>query len=171
MLHNWFARSRPRQRQPGPDEVPRHVILGHAGLAFTGLVCWVSFLASSTAVLAWLAIGFLAPAIGLGIAAVTVWTPYPARRPPPEPEPTDPRAARPGLVVTDEMLQLTLTDEALTSKLVDELVERMLADPDQPAPPGRRWQLAPAIPILHGFLAFATFLLVMLGAIAAVTRT
>src|SRR5262249_26147348 len=106
-----------------------------------------------------------------GICTVTVWTPYPARRPPDEPGPADPRAAGPGLVVTDQMLELTLTDEALTSKLVDDLVERMLADPDPPAPPSRRWQLAPAVPILHGILAFATFLLVMLGAIGAVTRT
>jgi hypothetical protein len=56
------------------------VIFGHAGLAFTGFAGWVSYLLTGSPALAWLAVGFLAPAVGLGISTVTVWTPYPARR-------------------------------------------------------------------------------------------
>ena len=63
------------------------LVLGHAGLAFAGFTCWVSFLISAVDPLAWLSVGFLAPAIGLGISTVTVWTPYPARRPDPLPSP------------------------------------------------------------------------------------
>jgi hypothetical protein len=56
------------------------VIFGHAGLAFAGFAGWVSYLVTGSPALAWLAVGFLAPAVGLGIFTVTVWTPYPARR-------------------------------------------------------------------------------------------
>jgi hypothetical protein len=70
------------------------------------------------------------------------------------------------------MLDQVLANEALTGKLVDDLVERMLTGPARPPPPvSRGWQLAPVIPILHGVLAIATFLLAMLAAIDAVAGT
>jgi len=171
MLRSWFASGGARQRRSRPDGVSQPdtislpVVLGHAGLAFAGFTCWVSFLLSASPALAWLSIGFLAPAIGLGISTVTVWTPYPARRPDPE-HPGSPAADQPGR--TDETLDDALADEALTSKLVDDLLARMLADP---APARRpRWQFAPLVPILHGLLAITTFLLAMLAAIAAIAR-
>lgn len=80
MLGTWIASGGPRQQRARPDGLPRPVIFGHAGLAFTGFAGWVSYLVTGSPALAWLAIGFLAPAIGLGLATVTVWTPYPARR-------------------------------------------------------------------------------------------
>jgi hypothetical protein len=80
MLGTWIASGGPRQQRARPDGLPRPVIFGHAGLAFTGFVGWVSYLVTGSPALAWLAIGFLAPAVGLGISTVTVWTPYPARR-------------------------------------------------------------------------------------------
>lgn len=174
MFRSWLASAGPR-RQPagaGQNTMSPLLIMGHAGLALAGLVSWVSFLASGLPALAWLAVGLLAPAIGLGISTVTVWTPYPVRRPGQDtssPTDTGDDPASPAAVlVTNEMLDRVLADEALTSELVDELVRRMLAEPP-PAPQkaSHRWQLAPVIPILHGFLALATFLLVMLAAIAA----
>src|SRR5260221_13626792 len=69
------------------------------------------------------------------------------------------------------MLDQVLENEAMTGKLVDDLVERMLTGTASPPPVSRSWQLAPVIPILHGILAIATFLLIMLAAIAAVTGT
>ncbi len=69
------------------------------------------------------------------------------------------------------MLDQVLANDALTGKLVDDLVERMLTGPAPQPPVSRRWQLAPVIPILHGILAIATFLLATLAAIAAVTGT
>lgn len=179
MFGGWLASGGARQRrgQAGQESVPPALILGHAGLAFCGFVSWVSFLVTGTPTLAWLAIGFLAPAIGLGISTVTVWTPFPVRHPDsgrqsPAPLGLDgARGSTPSILVTNEMLDQVLANEALTGKLVDDLVERMLTGP-APAPPvSRGWRLAPVVPILHGVLAIATFLLAMLAAIAAVTGT
>jgi hypothetical protein len=41
---------------------------------------WLSYLATSWIVLAWLAVGLLMLVIGLGVSTVTVWTPFPAHR-------------------------------------------------------------------------------------------
>ncbi|MGN6793603.1 MAG: hypothetical protein ACTHJW_14555 [Streptosporangiaceae bacterium] len=175
MFRSWLAGGGGAPRQPAgdtPDRMSPALILGHASLALAGLISWVTFLASGLTALAWLAVGLLAPAIGLGISTVTVWTPYPVRRPPADqPPPRDHGeggASSPAILVTNEMLDRVLADETLTSELVDELVERMLAEPPpQVETVSRRWQLAPVIPILHGILALATFLLAVLAAIAA----
>jgi hypothetical protein len=172
MFRTWLASvgaRRPAAQQSG--NMSPALIFGHAGLALTGLISWVSFLISGLAALAWLAVGLLVPAIGLGISAVTVWTPYPVRQPRPgQPSPQVPgerRTNSPSILVTNEMLDRVLADETLTSDLVDELVERMLAEPPPEEAASRRWQLAPVIPVLHGILALATFLLAVLAAIGA----
>ena len=191
MFRSWLASGGARERRRrGPqmrqarqarqarqDSVPPALIFGHAGLALGGFVSWVSFLVTGRPALAWLAIGFLAPAIGLGISTVTVWTPFPARhlgsgRHSPEPHSLDGgHRSTPSILVTNEMLDQVLANEALTGELVDDLVERMLTRPARPPPVSRGWQLAPVIPILHGVLAIATFLLAMLAAIGAVAGT
>src|SRR5215469_16712593 len=61
--------------------LPPPLIFGHAAAALTGLVIWTAFLASGIRSLAWAAVGLLMAAIGLGLCTVTLWTPYPARRP------------------------------------------------------------------------------------------
>jgi hypothetical protein len=159
MLSRWLASGGARQHRAQPDGVPRSVIFGHAGLAFTGFTGWVSFLATGSAALAWLAICFLAPAIGLGIAIVTVWTPYPARRAAAGAEP-------PAGIGAGETLAGALSDETLTSRLIDDLLASMLAVP-QPAARRPKWHLAPVIPAAHGAAALATFLLAILAAVAA----
>jgi hypothetical protein len=176
MLRSWLSSGGRRKAGGAEAAGPRQetmslaLILGHAGLALAGLVSWVSFLISGLPALAWLAVGLLAPAIGLGISTVTIWTPYPARQPVPGKSSLhgDPstRAGPPAILVTNEMLDRVLANEALTSDLVDDLVERMLAEPPPAKPASRGWRLAPVIPALHGVLAFATFLLAMLAAIA-----
>src|SRR5216683_1270046 len=179
MFRSWLASGGvpERREQARQGGVPPALIIGHAGLALAGFVSWVAFLVTGTAVLAWLAIGFLAPAIGLGISTVTVWTPFPARQPssgqqsPALPRLDGGRGNTPAILVTNEMLDQVLANDALTDKLVDDLVERMLTGPAPQPPVSRRWQLAPVIPILHGILAIATFLLATLAAIAAVTGT
>jgi len=175
MLRSWFASggagerrsrldtARSRTDTSRLDTISMPLVLGHAGLAFAGFTCWVSFLISAADPLAWLSVGFLAPAIGLGISTVTVWTPYPARRPERLPSPGAGQSAS-----TGETLDETLADEALTTKLVEDLLARMLAEPTPSRRP--RWQLAPLVPILHGVLAIATFLLATLAAIAAIAR-
>ncbi len=172
MLRNWIASGGFRDRQARPPGLSPALIFWHAGLAFGGVVSWVSFLVTASAAAAWLAIGFLAPAIGLGVSTVTVWTPYPARRPragpdpPGRPGPGQPGDSTPAILVTNEVLDRALANEALTGKLVDDLLERMLTEP-APPPRNRAWQFAPMIPVLHGVLAIATFLLAMLAAVAA----
>src|SRR6266567_4668427 len=147
MLRNWIASGGFRDRQARPPGLSPALIFWHAGLAFGGVVSWVSFL-------------------------VTVWTPYPARRPragpdpPGRPGPGQPGDSTPAILVTNEVLDRALANEALTGKLVDDLLERMLTEPARP-PRNRAWQFAPMIPVLHGVLAIATFLLAMLAAVAA----
>jgi hypothetical protein len=161
MLSAWIASGGIRRRESG--EVPRSVIFGHAGLAFTGLVLWIGYLAAGTVVLAWMSIGLLTVAVGLGISTVTLWTPYPSRERGDEPTP---RGSLPPGVTTNENLAAALDDEELATALVDDLVASML---DQPDPPPRRlsWRIGPIVPATHGLLAIATILLAMLAAVTA----
>jgi len=167
MLTRWIAGGGARRARAEPGGVPRWVIFGHAGLAFTGFVGWISFLAAGSAALAWLAICFLTPAIGLGISIVAVWTPYPARRAGAGAGP--PAAAQndgPGGRGPSEMLAQALSDEALTSRLVDDMLASMLAA--RPASARRPTvRLATLIPAAHGVAAVATFLFAILAAVAA----
>jgi len=161
MLRSWIASGGARDRDAMPNGLSPALIFGHAGMALTGFVSWVSFLISGSVALAWISIGFLAPAIGLGISTVTVWTPFPVRRP------RHDDALHVPVLVTNEMLDRALDDEALANRLVDDMLGRMLASPSPRPPRSRRWQLAPMIPIVHGMLAIVTFLLAMLAVIAA----
>jgi hypothetical protein len=190
MLSRWIAAGGQKRQRARHGGVPLPVIFGHAGLAFTGFAAWVSFLVAGVAVLAWLAIGFLALAIGLGISTVTVWGPYPAHRAGAEPGEEDvsgdpggqaagrgapivPRGHTPaddvlGGIATDEMLTRALSDEALTSKLIDDALARIFEEPRSSwVAPRPNWHLAPLIPAAHGVFAIATFLLATLAAVAA----
>jgi len=71
----WRAGGRLRRRTA--TAVPPAVIIGHAGLALLGLVLWVSFMATASAALAWVAAGLLAPVAGLGMAVLVVGLPSP----------------------------------------------------------------------------------------------
>jgi hypothetical protein len=163
MLSSWIGSGGNRVASDAPGAVPRSVIFGHAGLAFTGLIWWISFVVTGDAPLAWLSIGFLAPAIGLGISTLTLWTPYPARRP--ESEPVGRQYDGMLGITSDELLVAALQDDALTTKLVDELVASVLERPE-PAPRRAMWQLSPLIPAAHGVLAMSTVLLAVLAAVS-----
>ena len=162
MLSSWIGSGGNRVASDAPGAVPRSVIFGHAGLAFTGLIWWISFVLTGDVPLAWLSIGFLAPAIGLGISTLTLWTPYPARRPDSEPvwQQYDGMLG----ITSDELLVAALEDDALTTKLVDELVASVLERPDQPR--RSKWELSPLIPAAHGVLAMSTVLLAVLAAVS-----
>jgi hypothetical protein len=158
MLRGWIARggSLGFRRRPGqPEGMSLPILAGHAGLNLVGLLFWILFLLSGVKALAWVALGFMAPAIGLGISTVTIWTPYPGGRP----EPDDQAG-----VVPDEVVKRALDDDALGQKLVDELLDRNLG---QPSPRTAGWSLRPLIPVGHGALAIVTFFLATLAAIAA----
>lgn len=106
---------------------------------------------SGAAVFGWLALGFMAPAIGLGISTIAIWTPYPVRRAP---------ADRPGVLHHDD-LRRALDDER-SEQIIDDLLRRNLTPPVPPRPNPRA-----LIPADHGVLAIATFLLVVLAVISA----
>jgi hypothetical protein len=164
MLTSWIGSGGNRIKRDAPGALPRPVIFGHAALAFTGLVWWISFVVTRDVPLAWLSIGFLAPAVGLGISTLTLWTPYPARRRPGA-EPAWSRYDGMLGITTDEMLTAALEDDALTTKLVDDLVASVLDQPE-PAPLRPKWQLSPLIPAAHGILAMATVLFAVLAAVS-----
>jgi hypothetical protein len=171
MVRGWIASggmraSRQRPARPGAMSLP--VLAGHAGLNLIGLVFWICFVASGATALAWLALAFMAPAIGLGISTVTIWTPYPGGRQAGEGLTSGPLgpSAQPG-VMPEEELKRRLSDEALTAQLVEDLVSRNFSRPSA----GRSragWNLRPLIPLSHGVLAIVTFLLAVLAAIAAI---
>jgi len=164
MARSWIASGgvrAARQRPPRSDEMSLPILAGHAGLNLCGLICWVCFVLSSATALALLALAFMAPAIGLGISTVAIWTPYPVTRAEPEP---DPAPSEPG-VLSEGELERVLSDEALSEKLVDELLRANLAPSAATRP---QWSLRPLIPLAHGVLAVATFLLAVLAAVAAI---
>jgi predicted RND superfamily exporter protein len=152
-----------RQRRSRPDGVSPLVIFGHAGLALTGFIGWVSFTLTDSVVLAWLALGFLAPAIGLGIATVTVWTPYPIQRAPGQ---RGVGAEPPSIQVTDETLARAASEDALSGQLVDELLARVFTESGEVSVAKRpRWRVTSLIPAAHGVFALVTFLLATMAAV------
>jgi hypothetical protein len=172
MLRSWIASGgmrAARQRPARSDAMSLPVLAGHAGLNLAGLVCWIGFVLSGAAALAWLALAFMAPAIGLGISTVTIWTPYPGSRR--ESGDSDSGASGPARhpaaprVIPEHELRRRLSDDDLAAQLMDELLSRNFAQS-----PARtvNWSLRPLIPLGHGVLAIATFLLAVLAAIATV---
>ena len=166
MLGRWIARGGLQERRAISDRLGPAVIFAHFGLASTGLVVWASYLATSWAALAWSSVVLLMPAIGLGLSAVTLWTPYPS---PGSPGPASGMLKPPAEDVlagkiTDAMLARALTDEVLASKLVDEVLAGVAAGPARSAR-RPRGHMAALLPAGHGLAALATFLLVVLTAV------
>jgi hypothetical protein len=58
---------------------PPSVILGHVSGGLLGLVLWAAFMLSGWAVLAWIALGLLAPVAGAGMAVLVLGLPSPGR--------------------------------------------------------------------------------------------
>jgi hypothetical protein len=176
MLRTWIVRGGLR-RQRASDRLAPRVVFAHFGMASTGLLLWVAYLATSWIVLAWVAVGVLMLVIGLGISTVTVWTPFPAHRADADTGPDDPGSGGPAdgdpfstpaeaaLTggPTDEMLNRALTDDALLSQLVEDVVARARADPSRRARMHRA-HLATLIPASHGIAAITTMILAVLTA-------
>src|ERR1700733_11415770 len=81
MLRTWLARGGLRRERARGDGLPPQLIFSHAGLALSGLLVWSGYVATGTKAVAWTAVGLLMVTIALGLCTVTLWTPYPARRP------------------------------------------------------------------------------------------
>jgi len=77
MMARWITRTRRRGAQPGRGRGPV-LNFTHFGLALTGLLVWISYLATGMTGLAWAACGILLPVTGLGMTLVFL---APARGP------------------------------------------------------------------------------------------
>ena len=74
LLRTWIVNGGLRTR----DEAQRSrfspvLILGHGGLAASGLVVWIGYLAFGAGSLAWIAVGVLAPVATLGFTMFGLW--------------------------------------------------------------------------------------------------
>jgi hypothetical protein len=158
MLRTWLARGGLRRERARAGGLPPQLIFGHATLAVTGLLIWVAYLAAGTRVLAWTALGALMLTITLGLCTVTLWTPYPARRPGERRAPTP--QDEPAMVVPDTAEGAAEGAEPLAYQVTDEMIARLLEDPF-PAARHRPIRPNPAVlvPIAHGFAAIITFIL------------
>jgi hypothetical protein len=164
MLRTWLARGGPQRERARADGLPPQLIAGHAGLALVGLVIWVAYLASGARVLAWTAVGVLTVTVGLGLCTVTLWTPYPARKP------GERRASardEPAVVVPETAAGAAEGADSPQYQITDEMIERLIDEPrreyaawHRPARP----DLAVLVPIAHGFAALGTFVLAVMTA-------
>ena len=160
MLRTWLVRGGLRRERARPGGLPPQLIFSHAGLAITGLLVWISYMAIGARPLAWTAVGMLMVTVGLGLSTVTLWTPYPARKPG---EPRVSAREEPAVVVpeSDAAAQPSGPGDYV---ITDEMIARLL---DDPFPRGRhsgghhpiRPNLAVLVPIAHGFAAIGTFVL------------
>ena len=158
MLHTWLARGGLHRERARPGGLPPQLIFSHAGLAITGLLVWTTYVAVGAKALAWTAVGILMITVGLGLSTVTLWTPYPARKP------GERRADEPVVVVPDtpagaaDPLQPDF-------EVTDEMIHRLLDD-SYSAGRRRPIHLNPAVlvPVAHGFAAIGTFVLAVTAA-------
>jgi hypothetical protein len=163
MLRTWLARGGLRRERARAGGLPPPLIFGHAGLALSGLLIWVAFVASGARALAWTAVAVLMVTVGLGLCTVTLWTPYPARRP------GERRDATPwdeaAVVLSDTAKSEAGEPGPQAYQVTDEMIARLLEDP-LPGPPRRPIRPDPAVlvPIAHGFAAIATFVLAVTAA-------
>jgi hypothetical protein len=153
MLRTWIARGGLRRQRATGVGAPPALVFSHPCAALSGLVIWISYLASGVDVLAWIGVGLIAAAITLGISMVTLWTPYPVR---PAPPATAQAAAeaKPHGVRGGDRDPFTVTDEMIASLLARPYSARRR----------RRLELVPLVPVVHGFAALATFVLAMVTA-------
>jgi hypothetical protein len=97
-------------------------------------------------------------AVALGLCTVTLWTPYPARKPGERREPAGaPRDARPPADHPDN-------PDHPDFEVTDEMIARLLTEPGSRHRPIRP-NPAVLVPIAHGFAAIATFTLAVMSAV------
>jgi hypothetical protein len=167
MLRTWLARGGLRRERARAGGLPPQLIFSHAGLAITGLLFWVSFVAVGARALAWTAVVLLMVTVGLGLSTVTLWTPYPAQKPGDRRVPA--RWDESEVAVPDSAAGAAEPSDPGGYEITDEMIEWLLEDPF----PGARHSGAhgpirpnPAVlvPIAHGFAAIATFVLAVMTA-------
>ncbi len=166
MLRTWLARGGLRRERARVGGLPPQLIFSHAGLALTGLLVWTGYVATGAKGAAWAAVGLLMVTIGLGLCTVTLWTPYPARKPGEwrAPAPSDESV----VVAPDNPAGAADppdTSGPPDSLITDEMIAQLL---DEPFGTGRHRPIRPnpevLVPIAHGFAAISTFVLAVMAA-------
>ena len=184
MLRTWLARGGLRRERVRPGGLPPQLVFGHATLAISGFLVWAGYVASGAHALAWVAVGMLVLAIPLGLCTVTLWTPYPVHRPGERrPAPWDggltevvvpdtAAAAVEAVRAADARAERTDPDAPDVSadlgaiEVTDELINRLLTeDPGRLRPGAIRPNPEVLVPIAHGFMAIATFVLAVMTAV------
>lgn len=171
MLRTWLARGGLRRERAKAGGLPPQLIFGHATAAITGLLTWAAFLATGTRPLAWGAVVLLMAAVCLGLCTVTLWTPYPARKPGERRPATAQDAPAPGYLPAAPVPKPATQDppsldDRSAFEVTDDMITRLLAEPVLAQRPGPI-PLTPAVlvPVMHGFAAMCTLLLAVLSAI------
>jgi manganese efflux pump family protein len=158
LLGGWLSHGGTLRSRGGGTGSPPAVIIGHFGLALTGLVIWVIYLIVGWAALAWTAVGMLLLVAGLGMSALTIGLPglprlagLPNRPVPAVAGSAATRAATTGVAATG----VAAAGAAGTPAV---------ADGSDPAASVKR-NLSPLIVVGHGAFAVTTMLLVLLAAL------
>ena len=161
LLAGWIVRGGLRRGYARVAGVPRAVIVGHFTLALTGLGIWMAFLATSVAALAWAAVAVVLSVAGLGMATLAGGLPEqrrPGDGPPEQRRPSD------GLL---EPQPATTANPVSAGAVAGATVRNVGSAQARTAaivvPAGKPL----AVIALHGALASATILLVVLAAIGA----
>ena len=70
MMARWIARGRPRRTPASQPRRSPALNFAHLGLALTGLLAWIAYLATGVTAVAWAASALLPPVAALGMALV-----------------------------------------------------------------------------------------------------
>ena len=161
LLAGWIAKGGLRRGYARVAGVPRAVIVGHFTLALTGLGIWMAFLATSVAALAWAAVAVVLSVAGLGMATLAGGLPEqrrPGDGPPEQRRPSDgPLEPQPATTANP------VSAGAVAGATVRNVGSAQARTAAIVVPAGKPL----AVIALHGALASATILLVVLAAIGA----
>ena len=149
LLAGWLVHGGLRRRE-SRGGVPRAVIVGHFTLALAGLGVWIAFVVTGVAAVAWVAVGVILSIAGLGMATLAGGLPGAADAD--EPDSPGPAAARTTVREAPAREGPALEAPALEAPALE-----------VPARVGK----PVALIVVHGALASATILLVVLAAIGA----
>jgi len=141
LLAGWIASGGLRRNYTRVAGVPRTVIVGHFTLALTGLAIWIGFLATGLPALAWAGVAAVLSVAGLGMATLAGGLPQAQQA-------TGPRGDSPQAMATGP------ADVAPRAAARTTTIQM---------PAGQSL----GVIALHGVLAAATILLVVLAAISA----
>src|SRR5919198_111827 len=81
MLGLWLKHGGMQQSDMPGDRIRPPRILSHFGLAATGLVVWIIYLATDSEALAWIAFALLAIVALLGFSMLAIWLRQRSRQP------------------------------------------------------------------------------------------